>query len=301
MNRREFVKSLSFLGATIAISPLALSKNLIAQTTVGENAVICNTAKTKFNKIMELARSKSWHLLPIGDIVARVGLEFVHVPYGAGTLDANPEEEKLTVNFSELDCVTFFENSLGIARCIKLQRYEFDDLLAQIKFTRYRDGILTDYSSRLHYTSDWILNNIQKGTIKDVTKEIGGIEHRFNLSFMTKNPTKYKALSQKNSDSDLLIQKIRETEIEISQKTFHIIPSHQISRASRNISDGDIIAIAINTDGLDYGHLGISLNRRLMHASRRAKKVIIDGSISKYVNSNKNNIGITVLRPQETS
>ena len=296
MNRREFVKSLSFLGATIAINPLALSKNLIAQPIISENAIICSAAKTKFDSIMENAKSKSWHLLPLGDIVARVGLEFVSVPYGAGTLDTNPEQEKLTVNFSELDCVTFFENSLGIARCIKQQRYEFVDLLEQIKFTRYRDGILTDYSSRLHYTSDWILNNIEKGTIKDVTKEIGGVEHHFHLSYMTTHSAKYTALSQKNSDS--LIQKIREIEIKISKKTFHIIPTNQISRASRNINDGDIIAIAINTKGLDYGHLGISLNKKLMHASRRSQKVIIDGSISQYVNFNTNNIGITVLRPK---
>jgi len=301
MNRREFIRTLLFFGATIAVNPLLLpqtkSNTKVSNTkvTVSKNPeVIYSIAKAKFDDIMKRAKSKKWYLMPMGDLVVRIGFEFLNTPYGAGTLDVNPEQEKVIVNFSELDCVTFFENSLCIARCIKLQKFEFDDLLEQIKYTRYRGGVLTDYASRLHYTSEWILDNVKKGTVQDITKEIGGVEHKFDLSYMTTNPKKYKALSQKNSDA--LIQKIRETEIEISKNTFFIIPNNQIARAAKNINDGDIIAIAIKTKGLDYGHLGIAFDRKLMHASQRLKKVIVDTSISKYVNSNQNNIGITVLR-----
>jgi len=299
MNRREFVRTLSLLVGTVAINPL-LFQQTVAQTrpntTVSKKPeIIYRDAKVKFDDIMERAKSKKWYLMPMGDLVARIGFEFLDTPYGAGTLDVNPAEENVIINFSELDCVTFFENSLGIARCIKLQKFEFADLFDQIQFTRYRDGVLTDYSSRLHYTSEWILDNVKKGTVKDITKEIGGVEHKFDLSYISKHPQKYKALSQKNSAS--LIQKIKETEIEISKKTFHIIPNNQIARAARNINDGDIIAIAIKIKGLDYGHLGIAFNGNLMHASRRFKKVIVDSSISRYVNANQNNIGITVLRP----
>jgi hypothetical protein len=300
MNRREFVKSLSLLGATIAINPLMLAqtKGTIKET-VSKNSEIYSAAKAKFDDIMKRAETKKWFLLPIGDLVSRIAVEFIDTPYVAGTLDTNPEQEKVTVNLSELDCVTFFENSLCIARCIKLRAYEFEDLIAQVKYTRYRDGILTDYSSRLHYTSDWILNNIKKGTVKDITNEIGGIEHNFDLFYMTTHHKKYKALSQKNNDS--LIQKIKETEIKTSAEKFYIIPNNQIAKALKNINDGDIIAIAIATKGLDYGHLGISFNKKLMHASMNQNKVIMDKSISQYVNSNKNNIGITVLRPAEVS
>ena len=295
MNRREFLKTISFFGATVAINPQILTSTVVAQSKNPE--VIYKQAKTKFDELIKLAKSKKWNLMPMGDLVARIGFEFLGTPYGAGTLDVNPTQENVIINFSELDCVTFFENSLCIARCIKMQKFEFEDLFEQIKFTRYRGGVLTDYSSRLHYTSEWILDNVKKGTVQDITQEIGGIEHKFDLSFMTNNPKNYAALNQKNSEN--LIQKIREIEAQISKEKFYIIPNNQISRLARNINDGDIIAIAIKTKGLDYGHLGISFDRKLMHASRRLKKVIVDNSISQYVNSNQNNIGITVLRPLE--
>ncbi|MPM68764.1 hypothetical protein SDC9_115698 [bioreactor metagenome] len=293
MNRRNFVKSLTMLGASAIITPAIFAKQ-------SNNKKDINTDVTtvKFNDIINRAKSQKWYLLPITDLLARIALEFINTPYLAGTLDTNPTVENVIINFSGLDCVTFFENSLCLARCIKKQKYKFNDLIESVKYTRYYDGVISDYSSRLHYTSDWIMNNVKKGTVKDITKEIGGIEHKFDLSYMTTHTESYKALSQPNSET--LIAKIKEAEMRINKQTFYIIPNKNIAKAQKYINDGDIIAIAISTAGLDYGHLGIAFNDKLMHASLKSQKVIIDKSISNYVNAGKRNIGITVLRPLET-
>ena len=44
----------------------------------------------------------------------------------------------------------------------------FADNLQKI---RYRDGVIDGYTSRLHYTSDWIENGVRQGFLEDVTAQ----------------------------------------------------------------------------------------------------------------------------------
>jgi len=316
MERRNFLKILSMLGFGLITNPFSNANFLFAQKPNKNNHNENNNNNEnltikKFNHIIKKAVTQKWHLLPINDLIINVALEFVGIPYVAGTLDANYNaenniinenniiSENTIINFAGLDCVTFFENSLCLARCIRKQMYNFDDLINEVTFTRYRNGVISDYSSRLHYTSDWIFDNVKKGVIQDITKNIGGEEYKFEVSYMTKNPQHYKALNQKNSD--LLIHKIKEIEANINKQTFYVIPTSKIPQIAKNINNGDIIAIAISTVGLDYGHIGLSFDNKFMHASMKSKKVIIDKSIENYINTvTKNrNIGISVLRPME--
>ena len=79
-------------------------------------------------------------------------MSFLKTPYLGGSLEKNPEQ--IVINFDGMDCVTFVENVFNIARQIKSQRYDITDLVDKITQTRYRDGVLEDYASRLHYTSE---------------------------------------------------------------------------------------------------------------------------------------------------
>ncbi len=65
-------------------------------------------------------------------------------------------DEQLVINLTGLDCTTFLENSLALARCIKKGTTSFEDYLEELQFIRYRDGVIDGYTSRLHYFSDWI-------------------------------------------------------------------------------------------------------------------------------------------------
>ena len=60
-----------------------------------------------------------------------------------------------------VDCLTFVEYTLAQAL-----GSSFADNLQKI---RYRDGIIDGYTSRLHYTSDWIENGVRQGLLEDVT------------------------------------------------------------------------------------------------------------------------------------
>ncbi len=145
------------------------------------------------NSRFSFAVEKNLSQKPIGDVIAEVGKTFLNTPYVAHTLEVT-DTEQLVINFSGLDCTTFLETTFSLARCIKQNKTSFDDFRNELQVIRYRDGKIDKYPSRLHYFSDWIHNNIEKGLIKDVTKEIGGKPIKFKVNFMSENPHLYKHL-----------------------------------------------------------------------------------------------------------
>ncbi len=120
--------------------------------------------------------------LPMGALVARIAETFVGTPYAAHTLEL-PGEERLIVELNELDCVTFVESALAIARLVKsVPAAMLDDDLGRYRFMyagileniRYRGGDLDGYPSRLHYFSEWISDNDRMGIVQDVTPQMDG-------------------------------------------------------------------------------------------------------------------------------
>jgi len=103
---------------------------------------------------------------PIADLVADIGFSFLGTPYVAATLE-NGLEEKLVINLRELDCTTFAETCLALARTVKSGKTDFESFAAQLEQIRYRDGIRNQYPSRLHYFSEWIHNNAEKKIISE--------------------------------------------------------------------------------------------------------------------------------------
>lgn len=251
------------------------------------------------NQTLEMLISKYGKLaksLSINDLMVKIALEFVGTPYVSNTLESEPE--KCSINLKGMDCVTFFENSLNIARFLKNGENKTEILGKYIAQTRYRNGIISDYSSRLHYTAEWIFQNVQNKIIKDITKDLNGKKIKFNVNFMSKNPIYYSALKSHPE----LISKIKSFEVNINTRTYYYVPSVKIKNIENKLKNGDIIAIVTSKPGLDYSHTGmiyvdINGNRRFLHASSSQKKIVIDTTISDYIKKVKSDIGITVLRP----
>ena len=250
----------------------------------------------KFNSIISKAKAGNWSSLKGAELSGKIASEFIGTPYIGNTLEPDGPE-KCRVNFEGLDCVTFFENTLCLSRIIKKGKTNFDDLIREVTFTRYRNGKIVDYTSRLHYTSDWIYDNVKKGTVLDITKGIGGEVFRFKANFMSKNPSLYSALKEHPE----FIPKIKSYEKDINSRILYYIPKANIKKIERFLKTGDIIAVATNKKGLDYSHTGLiywSDNRPcFIHASSKERKVLLDVPISEYLQRSTSNIGISILRP----
>ncbi len=252
-----------------------------------------------FSQIIKSAKENKWESLPIGECIGNIGLLMVGTEYAAGTIEGEGPEI-CRVDLTGLDCVTFYENVLCTARILKKGKTTYDDLIAELTLTRYRGGKLTDYTSRLHYTSDWIYDNEKKKVVRNITRKIGGEEYPAKVSFMSKNPDFYPALKEFPE----FIKTIAMFEKEINKRRHWYITKKEVRKAQRYIRTGDIIVLATNKEGLDYAHAGLAYRDekdkvRFLHASSEKKKVMLDAELYKYIQSVETFIGITVARPQE--
>ncbi|HEY6951198.1 MAG TPA: N-acetylmuramoyl-L-alanine amidase-like domain-containing protein [Bacteroidota bacterium] len=291
MNRRHFIQRLSLAAAT---SPLLvrekLSSSLFAPQDKDE--LLCDS---KF----QLAVSKSWEKLPINKVIVNVGKTFLGTPYVANVLEA-PGAEHLVINMRGLDCVSFYENSLVLARCIKKQKTTFEDYKKELQFIRYRGGVIDGYASRLHYTSDYFYDDEKKGIWKLVTKDLGGIPYKKKLNFMSTHPEQYRQIRE----SEEVRKQIEHMEQEIANHAMYYIPKERVAEIADKILDGDILGITTDIEGIDTSHTGIVVwqdgKPHFMHAPLAGKTVqISDKILPDYLAGNKRQTGIMIARPLE--
>lgn len=227
--------------------------------------------------------------------IIEIGQWFLNTPYVEKTLEL-PGEEKLVINLMGLDCTTYLETVVTLARLEQKGEYSFEDYERELEFLRYQDGVKKDYPSRLHYFSDWIYQNEQKGIIKDITKEIGGRVYANKPSFMSSNPQFYAQLV--NPD---YVERLKEQESVINSRTYHYIPKEEISQHENKIKSGDLIAITTNMKNLDIVHVGFAIEKEgrihLLHAGTKNMKVeISEMPLYDYLKGNKSQSGIMVAR-----
>ena len=217
----------------------------------------------------------------------------------AGTLDRD-SVEKLQPYLQETDCTTFVETVLALARTAVKKQSTWDEYCRQLTALRYRNGKIDGYLSRLHYFSDWIANNEQKGFVTDITKISGGVPDTLQLYFMSRNAGRYPAL-QRNAT---LVDGIAVQERSLNGKIIYYLPTFRLDSASlATIQSGDIIAFTTDIPGLDIAHIGIAIQNngevRLIHASSSQGRVIVENrSILQQLKDNKKFSGIRIIRPQ---
>lgn len=233
------------------------------------------------------------------ELIVHIGQLFLATPYVEKTLEL-PGAEKLVINFQGLDCTTFVETVLSLARLTEKGEFTFEAYEKELENIRYRNGVNTGYPSRLHYFSDWIYENEKKELITDITKRIGGVPYVNAPSFMSENPKFYPQLSeQKNVDA------IRNIEKQITARSYFYIPKTAINTLEAGIKSGDVIAITTSMSNLDMVHTGFAFEKNgrihLMHASSKNMLVeISEVPLSDYLKGNKSQSGIMVARLKST-
>lgn len=232
-------------------------------------------------------------------LVEFYALRLLGTPYVAHTLEG--DEEKLTINVHELDCTTFVETLFALARTTLEGRYSWRDYADNLENLRYRGGQMGDYSTRLHYISDWIVDNRMRGNMQEVTSDLPHADFLIkNIDFMTNHTSSYRQLK----DDSLMVEKIRG--IEMGYRN-HRIP--YLKRSWLNdkgvkaaLRTGDFVGLVTKIEGLDVSHMGIIIvddkgDPYLLDASMSGGKVMLeDKPLFKYLEKSKTNIGVRVFR-----
>lgn len=288
--RRTFLKTLLF-------APLARAGEFLPQTTAF-------VGRSKFESITAQALKENWRALPMGERVAKFGLAMRGTPYVPYTLEIDDHVESPSVNFSGLDCWTFFETALGLARMIAKPKaaYAPADLLREIEWTRYRGGACHgSYLDRIHHLSEWFTDNEKRGNVRYITRQLGSTEvvKGRETNEMTVLWKSYRYL-RNNSD---LRPGMAKMEAQVGSQPFYYIPKDRVAAISPKLQSGDIIGIVTDKSGTFCSHVGLALRQEdgvlhFMHASLNHKKVVVDKALSGYLADFSHHIGIAVARPE---
>ncbi|MCC7103185.1 MAG: DUF1460 domain-containing protein [Fimbriimonadaceae bacterium] len=219
-------------------------------------------------------------------------------PYVGWTLERSETDEFCYVSLDRLDCVTFMETVLGLARLRWNSRAVVDAnrLVDGIEFTRYRGGEVAGYLSRLHYTSDWIYDNARKGVVKDISKSLPGAE-RFSkkINFMSENSGLYRQLKANPE----LVPMLKRQEEALTAREKWFIPQSAVAKSEKYLQTGDIVALTDVREGMDCAHVGLIIVEKgvphFVHASSIQRKTVFDVRLSDFLG--KSHTGIMVARP----
>ena len=221
---------------------------------------------------------------------------FLGNPYVAGTLDKNTKE-KLVVNLREFDCVTYIETVIALADAAKTNELTFDDFSERLLKIRYRNAELNGYDSRLHYTSDWVRNNVENGILKPVILDNLVLETK-PIDFMSTHRQAYAALKT----DDEMLRKIQSVEDNINSRGgFYYLPKERIESNKDSIPHMAMIAFTTSIKGLDTTHTGFAFKKdgklTFIHASSLKNKVVVDEkSLSEYCKLQKSCTGLIITQ-----
>jgi hypothetical protein len=290
LSRRQFIYA-----SVAAYSMLLTGKAHAAATRFqGESA---------FKRIVAQAEAENWVALPIGELMGKIAMELQGVPYKANTLELSPNQEICSVNLEGLDCVTFFESTLDLARMLKKGGRTPDDLLRQVSFTRYRNGKPGDYTTRLHYTTDWFVDNQAKHVVEILSQLPGSQPFRQKVGFMSEHPE----LSIQLKAHPNLISKIKRDEQAINSRSLTYVPLDKLAAVEPLLKTGDIVGITTAQTGLDIAHTGLVVRTtdgiaHFMDASSRTavmKVTLEPGRLSETLARNRHATGAMFARPLE--
>lgn len=280
-----------FVIALVAIAAFSTSLEAAAITAAEIRFHDITADTTKINNILEECGSMG--NVATGTLVDNIAMKLLDTSYKGGTLEGDPE--MLTIDMTEMDCTTFAETVLALAITAQEKRSSWRDFAHHLQELRYRDGSVNGYASRLHYISDWIVENSHKGLIEEVTglSELASREIR-TLDFMTQNRAKYAALAD-----DSNYEALKNVELGYRSHCFPYIKSRHITKFP--LKNGDLVFFTTSTKGLDVSHVGLihleNGTPHLLHASSKDGKVVLDKApLATYMKRHPSHTGVRVVR-----
>jgi len=250
-----------------------------------------------FQDFLNYAAKEKIVNMKTGDRIVSIARYFLETPYVVATLEV-PKEEGLRVNFRELDCMTYVETVLALHNVLKEFNPNYEAYKQMLTSIRYRNGVISGYPSRLHYTTEWLFDNRKKDYIRFVRMGSDTEFFKPEVNFMTTHTDLYPAFKLNPE----FVVEMAKHEAYIHGLSIKYLPKEKLTDKESFIHTGDIIAITTAYKGLDFSHLGfavrISDEIYLLHASSTGKKVMFSKqNLKDYLSDIKKHTGIVVVRP----
>ena len=291
------MKKLIFLMLTLllACAPRQASQQVAHAATMAQMRFHCDGDTALINQL--LMKGYESGLSDANALIEFYARQLLGTPYVAHTLEG--DQEMLTINIHELDCLTFIETLYSLTRATLNRRYSWRDFAANIENIRYRGGEMGDYSSRIHYISEWIIDNHIRGNLVEITPDLPHVDYMIkNIDYMTHHTDSYRQLK----NDSVMVEKIRR--YELRRHRFPYVKRSWLNdkAVKAALRSGDFVSLVTKTEGLDVSHNGIIIvddkgDPYLLDASMSGGKVMLEGKpLFKYLERSKTNIGIRVFR-----
>ena len=245
-----------------------------------------------YNQVYEQVRDYRDSAMNV--LVIAIAKQFLGTEYVASTLEIEPEA--LQIFLDKTDCILFVELCSAFALTVKgdsivqnskmsslpsvlAAQPSYELLCHNIQQMRYRKGVIDGYASRVHYTSEWIIQNHNNGLMNEITADLGGEEYEQKFFFMSQHAEIYKQL-QNNAEQTKRVKDFEQF-LE-SQKPYYNLSQKMLKKPEviAKIQSGDIINFKDKKEGVDIAHVALAYEHdgqmHFIHASSKAKKVIIE-------------------------
>ncbi len=198
------------------------------------------------------------------------------IPTKYDTLTPKGSDEKLVVDFTAMDCVTFVETALAMANADS-----YGTFVQNLIKMRYKNGAIS-WKERNHYMiKDWATHNAGS-FVSDATEGLAE----------GNTQTAQRALTYIDRDGD--------GRPEAEKTTFTYIPRESLASVQKNIREGDIIVFISKKTNLDAEHTGFARWKNgelyLFHAKQKNEVQQDPLSLTEYLASKKQFAGFKVLR-----
>lgn len=292
---RDIVKKATGVMSLLMVFSAAIA--LPVETNAGPR-IHCSEDTLKVSRILENLQSVEGNL---GKRCVAAATELV------GTLwSSAPDNDSIgtvVVNLHGFDRMGFVNNVLALAKSsLHHMPVERQYEIALEDYSR-RKGEDNGFASRLYYGADWIVDNIYRGNLKEMTEYVGGGGFKpKTLDYMTRHSDEFPAMS-----NPVVKDKVRM--IEMGYRSHRIPHLKKQSAGNKEIkdlmADGDIIILLSNEPDYDVYDIGFVEMKNgepyLIHISYENGKVVEDPyPLSRLFKlENQHFYGYRWLRPTE--
>ena len=220
------------------------------QTVKASPTVHCAEDSVKVTEILAVINQKGGTL---GERVVTAAQSLEGIPWGPSW--QADSIGTLTVDLHKLDRLEFINTAMALAFASQKAAPSFKDFETEYEKMSRRKGIDDGYASQLIYSSEWIVDNIHRGNLKEMTEYLtGGGFRTKTLDRLSRNRADYPALKD-----SVTFDKIKMIEMGYRSHRIPHLKKQSISNKQVHelLAEGDIIIMLAPDTDYDLYDIGI--------------------------------------------
>lgn len=211
-----------------------------------------------------------------GDRIVMAAKALEGVPYAEAA--DNDEEGTIMIRLDSLNQREFVYMSLAAAKTANLTSPTLRDFEKNLEDISRKKGRDEGFASQFLYGSDWIVDNVYRGNLKDMTEYLDGGSYRTKtLDYVSRHPEKFPAMKDSVTAEKVKIMEFGYRSHRIPHLKKQSIGNKAVKELLKN---GDIIIMSPMDDDFDIYDIGIismeSGEPTLIHISKDNGTVGLD-------------------------